>query len=84
MTTSMSGGVGAEYFAQQYGVSVPQQQAQAPSQQQPPVHPPQQQQQGNDEWCHTTQMRAILGNLIGGLPSCISYGPSFSTSSVLA
>ncbi|KAJ7369174.1 hypothetical protein DFH08DRAFT_678323, partial [Mycena albidolilacea] len=67
MSTSASSGAGAEYFAQQYGVGVPQQQAQAPSQQQPPVHPPQQQQQqqGNDEWRHTAQARAILGNLIG-------------------
>ncbi|KAJ7731712.1 hypothetical protein B0H14DRAFT_2409392 [Mycena olivaceomarginata] len=61
----MSGGAGVEYFAQQYGVGIPQQQAQAPSQQQPPVHSPQQQQQANNEWSHTAQARAILSNLIG-------------------
>ncbi|KAJ7895544.1 hypothetical protein B0H14DRAFT_3628097 [Mycena olivaceomarginata] len=48
-------------------VGVPQQQSQAPSQQQPPVDSPQQQQQqrqDTDEWRHTVQARAILGNLI--------------------
>ncbi|KAJ7857915.1 hypothetical protein B0H14DRAFT_3637419 [Mycena olivaceomarginata] len=46
---------------------VPQQQSQAPSRQQPPVDSPQQQQQqrqDTDEWRHTAQARAILGNLI--------------------
>ncbi|KAJ7701257.1 hypothetical protein B0H14DRAFT_3173676 [Mycena olivaceomarginata] len=61
-TSATGGGTGAEYFAQQYGVGVPQQQVQAPVQQQQPVHPPQ---QGNDEWRHASQARTSLGNLIG-------------------
>ncbi|KAJ7848374.1 hypothetical protein B0H14DRAFT_899168, partial [Mycena olivaceomarginata] len=60
-TSATGGGKGAEYFAQQYGVGVPQQQVQAPMQQQR-VHPPQ---QGNDEWRHAAQARASLGNFIG-------------------
>ncbi|KAJ7746416.1 hypothetical protein B0H14DRAFT_3514320 [Mycena olivaceomarginata] len=62
VTSATGGGTGAEYFAQQYGVGVPQQQAQARVQQQQPVHPPQ---QGNDEWRHASQARVSLGNLIG-------------------
>ncbi|KAF8145484.1 hypothetical protein K438DRAFT_544922 [Mycena galopus ATCC 62051] len=62
-------GVEVEYFAQQYGGAAPSQQMSQQQQQQQQQQvvgvSAQQQQPPTDEWRHTAQARAILGNLIG-------------------